>query len=220
MSALRLLLQETAVHASLLEEGAHLPALHDWQARCTGLVERLKQAMGDHGYAPDVVEEVGLLQCVLLDVLTLRRLSEEQRSAWAKSSLQVIFHAQRDGTAVVRQRLDALLSSHVGSSPLWDAYVLFCALGLPVSDQSRRKLDTAVDAGALAPAEKVHPAAVCSHDASMRRPARVRANPWLWALGASGVALAMLWGGMHDYLGNAVNRLPVIRSADVSGHQG
>lgn len=102
-------LRPTVLHAALLRGGAELPAIHLWRARCATLVETLRQDMEDGGYPATDIDEVSLVQCVLLDELTLRALRPQQQGEWLRETLQARFHGLHDSVVNVRARIDEVL---------------------------------------------------------------------------------------------------------------
>ncbi len=107
---MRASLQETVLHIALLAQGASIPEIHVWRARCIGLVERLDQAMRDDGCASDAVRDVGIAQCALLDEVTLCHLPAGRRDEWMRETMLFRFHRVRSGADRIRARVEALLS--------------------------------------------------------------------------------------------------------------
>ncbi|MCW0098691.1 DotU family type IV/VI secretion system protein, partial [Burkholderia pseudomallei] len=128
--SLRMLLQDTMLHVALLTEGARISRVHDWRARCIALVRQFEQAMQDGGYRGGIANELGLAQCVLLDEMTMRNLSPEQKEEWLRELLQFRVHSTRDGLGQVRARVDRLSSAHSANTELLEMYSLFYEFGL------------------------------------------------------------------------------------------
>ncbi|AIS97597.1 hypothetical protein BTHA_4970 [Burkholderia thailandensis MSMB59] len=128
--SLRMLLQDTMLHVALLTEGARISRVHDWRARCIALVRQFEQAMQDGGYRGGIANELGLAQCVLLDEMTMRNLSPEQKEEWLRELLQFRFHSTSDGLGQVRARVDRLSSAHSANTELLEMYSLFYEFGL------------------------------------------------------------------------------------------
>ncbi|MGF6969939.1 type VI secretion system protein ImpK [Paraburkholderia sp. WC7.3g] len=103
------LMRPTALHAALLSNGAEIPAIPFWRARCGTLVETLQQEMQDRTFPATDIQEVSLAQCVLLDELTLHALPSRQHEEWLRDPLQMRFHRVRDGAARVWERIDAVM---------------------------------------------------------------------------------------------------------------
>jgi type VI secretion system protein ImpK len=108
------LMRATALHASLLSDGAEMPAIPFWRARCSTLVETLQQQMQDRTFPATDIQEVSLAQCVLLDELTLHALPSKQHEEWLRDSLQMHFHGVCDGAALVRERIEAVVDGGRG----------------------------------------------------------------------------------------------------------
>ncbi|HEY2021842.1 DotU family type IV/VI secretion system protein [Paraburkholderia sp.] len=142
------LMRPTALHAALLLGGAEIPALHVWRARCSALVETLRQAMEDVQCPAACIDEVSLAQSVLLDELTLRALPRSQHGEWSRESLQMRFHGLSDGASRVWQCIDALLDNGRHDRAALELYGVLLALGFcggrTDADACRRRVKLAV----------------------------------------------------------------------------
>ncbi|NTZ08015.1 DotU family type IV/VI secretion system protein [Burkholderia metallica] len=146
-AALRASLQETVLHVALLAQGASIPEVHAWRARCVGLVERLEQAMRDDGQAGDAVRDVGIAQCMLLDEVTLRHLPAGRRDEWLRETLLFRFHRVHGTTSRPAAKIDALLNGPYSEAMLLNRYSTLLGLGAShPRDASRACPDTAYPA--------------------------------------------------------------------------
>jgi|GEM_PF-3577944 len=143
------LMRATALHAALLRGGAQIPAIHDWRARCSGLVETLRQVMREAGYPEARIDEVSLAQSVLLDELTLRVLPVTQHDEWSRESLQMRFHGLRDGASRVWARIDTLPGTGRHDRAALQLYGILLELGFSGgradADACRRRVKSAVN---------------------------------------------------------------------------
>jgi type IV/VI secretion system ImpK/VasF family protein len=108
-SLLQKTLRDTTLYAALLANGAQIHAIHSWRGRCIKLVEDLQQAMRDAQYVGKEIDEVSLVQCVLLDEITLRASAEAGRGEWMREPLQLRFHGTRDSLPRVFERICAAM---------------------------------------------------------------------------------------------------------------
>ncbi|WP_233837986.1 DotU family type IV/VI secretion system protein [Paraburkholderia sp. ZP32-5] len=142
------LVRATALCAALLRGGAEIPAIHIWRARCSALVETLRQAMQDAQYPAALIDEASLAQSVLLDELTLRALPLAQHTEWSRESLQMRFHRVRDGASRVWERIDALLDKRHHDQAALELYGILLELGFSGgradADACRRRVKLAV----------------------------------------------------------------------------
>ncbi|MBB5508817.1 DotU family type IV/VI secretion system protein [Paraburkholderia atlantica] len=123
------LMRATALHAALLSDGAEMPAIPFWRARCSNLVETLQQQMQDRSFPATDIKEVSLAQCVLLDELTLHALPSKQHEEWLRDPLQKRFHGVRDGAALVWERIEAVVNGG-GRDLAWlEFYSVLLGLG-------------------------------------------------------------------------------------------
>ncbi|WP_429360228.1 DotU family type IV/VI secretion system protein [Paraburkholderia sp. MM5496-R1] len=123
------LMRATALHAALLSDGAELPAIPFWRARCSTLVETLQQQMLDRTFPATDIREVSLAQCVLLDELTLHALPSRQREEWLRDPLQMRFHGVRDGAAWVWHRIEAVVDGGDPDPAGLEFYTMLLGLG-------------------------------------------------------------------------------------------
>ena len=123
------LMRATALHAALLSDGAEIPTIPFWRARCNTLVETLQQDMRDRTLPEADIEEISLAQCVLLDELTLHALPSRQHEEWLREPLQRRFHDVRDGAARVWERIDALMNDGHQDTTRLELYCVLLELG-------------------------------------------------------------------------------------------
>ncbi|WP_231337644.1 DotU family type IV/VI secretion system protein [Paraburkholderia sprentiae] len=123
------LMRPTALHAALLSNGAEIPAIPFWRARCDTLVETLQQEMQDRTFPATDIQEVSLAQCVLLDELTLHALPSRHHEEWLRDPLQMRFHGVRDGTTHVWKRIDAVADRGHQDLARLEFYCILLALG-------------------------------------------------------------------------------------------
>jgi len=204
--ALSASLQDTVLHIALLAQGAPIPEIHVWRARCIGLVERLAQAMYDDGWESDVVRDVGLAQCALLDEVTFHYLPVGRRDQWMRETMLFRFHRLHSGADRIRARVDVLLNAVHPDQSLLDMYATLFELGLPHErDEFRdrlsmaRRVASSVDSSA--DGAWVAPTSLC---------ATVPVGGWLslrWGLLAVAL-LAGVWLAVDISLRHAVERLP------------
>ncbi|MET3215385.1 UNVERIFIED_ORG: type VI secretion system protein ImpK [Burkholderia territorii] len=212
-AALRASLQETVLHVALLAQGASIPEVHAWRARCVGLVERLAQAMRDDGRPSDIVRDVGIAQCMLLDEVTLRYLPAGRREEWLRETLLFRFHRAHGTASRPAAQIDALLNGPYSEATLLNRYSTL--LGLEAShqrDASRACLDTAYPA-----TSQLEPgAADAGSEPMLRLPwpacsaATVAVRTWklLRPTLFATVVLAVVWIFCDVSLRRAVERLP------------
>ncbi|MGF6384744.1 DotU family type IV/VI secretion system protein [Paraburkholderia atlantica] len=123
------LMRATALHAALLSDGAQMPAIPFWRARCSTLVETLQQQMQDRNFPATDIEEVSLAQCVLLDELTLHALPSNQHEEWLRDTLQRRFHGVRDGPALVWERIETVVDGGGRDLACLEFYSMLLGLG-------------------------------------------------------------------------------------------
>ncbi|WP_080400641.1 DotU family type IV/VI secretion system protein [Burkholderia ubonensis] len=207
-AALRASLQETVLHIALLVQGASIPEIHVWRARCIGLVERLDQAMRDDGCASDVVRDVGIAQCALLDEVTLRHLPAGRRDEWMRETMLFRFHRVSSGADRIRARIEALLTEPRSEPQLQDMYATLLDLWLPLEhDAYRQHVDAArPEASPLDP----DAADAAGEPPTQRAVAAVATRAWppLRRMLPAVVLLAAVWIGCDVSLQRAVERLP------------
>ncbi|MBR8132161.1 DotU family type IV/VI secretion system protein [Burkholderia ambifaria] len=227
-AALRASLQETVLHVALLAQGASIPEVHAWRARCIGLVERLEQAMRDDGRAGDVVRDVGIAQCMLLDEVTLRHLPADRRNEWLRETLLFRFHHTHSVASRSAAQFGALLNGSYSEAPLLNIYTTL--LGLEPSHQGEA-VRALPDAGCPVTSQ-VEPRTTSVGNEPTRRlpwPARsvatvaARACKPLRSILFATVALTVVWIFCDVSLRRAVERLPdsgprVTQNSD-GGHQ-
>ncbi|AYZ66684.1 DotU family type IV/VI secretion system protein [Burkholderia multivorans] len=207
-AALRASLQETVLHIALLVQGASIPEIHVWRARCIGLVERLDQAMRDDGCASDVVRDVGIAQCALLDEVTLRHLPAGRRDEWMRETMLFRFHRVSSGADRIRARIEALLNESRSEPQLQDMYATLLDLWLPLEHDAYRQ-----HVGAARPvASPLDPDAAdaAGEPQTQRAVAAVATRAWppLRRMLPAAVLLAAVWIGCDVSLQRAVERLP------------
>ncbi|MGF6441825.1 DotU family type IV/VI secretion system protein [Paraburkholderia youngii] len=212
------LMRATALHAALLSDGAQMPAVPFWRARCSTLIETLQQQMQDRNFPPTDIQQVSLAQCVLLDELTLHALPSNQHEEWLRDPLQRRFHGVRDGTALVWERIETVVDGGGRDLAGLEFYSMLLGLGF---DGGRRdanaylerarlelnwhRCDTAAlstpDAPktAMTPSNSIRPADI-SRIALSRRTAGV--------LIAGAIAVASLWTALDVSLDVAISDLP------------
>ncbi|WP_080418553.1 DotU family type IV/VI secretion system protein [Burkholderia ubonensis] len=207
-AALRASLQETVLHVALLVQGASIPEIHVWRARCIGLVERLDQAMRDDGCANDVVRDVGIAQCALLDEVTLRHLPAGRRDEWMRETMLFRFHRVSSGADRVRARIEALLNGPRSKPQLQDMYATLLDLWLPLEHDAYRQHVSA----ARPVASQLDPdtAGAAGEPSTQRAVAAVATRAWppLRRMLPAVVLLAAVWIGCDVSLQRAVERLP------------
>lgn len=187
-AALRASLQETVLHIALLAQGASMPEVHAWRARCIGLVERLQQAMRDDGRASDVVRDVGIAQCMLLDEVTLRHLPAVRRDEWLRETLLFRFHRAHSGVARPGAQIDALLNGAGSEAPLLNMYTALLGLGSSHErDALRAYLSTACPG--------TSPAETSGADAANPPP-----QPSSWSASSVAAVAARAWGPLRPVL--------------------
>ncbi|KVH06088.1 MULTISPECIES: DotU family type IV/VI secretion system protein [Burkholderia] len=211
-AALRASLQETLLHVALLAQGASIPEVHAWRARCIGLVERLEQAMRDDGRAADVIRDVGIAQCMLLDEATLRHLPAGTRDEWLRETLLFRFH-RAHGVARSSAQVGALLDAPCPEASLMSMYTTLLGLGPSRQGDAARALR---DAGCSVTLQAGPRAADVGDEPAQRLPWPARAvatvatragkplRPVLFAT----VVLAAVWIFCDVSLRRAVERLP------------
>ncbi|MGU3778289.1 DotU family type IV/VI secretion system protein [Burkholderia metallica] len=227
-TALRASLQETVLHVALLAQRASIPEIHVWRARCIGLVERLEQAMRDDGRASDVVRDVVIAQCTLLDEVTLRHLPAGRRDEWMRETLLFRFHRAHGGADRVGARTDTLPSGACSEAQLLNMYATLLEPGQSHGrDALRASLDAVypvtsqVEAGAAQAANE--PAKPLPR--SVRAVAAIAARAWvpLRPVLFATVVLAAVWMICDVSLRRAVERLPDsgprVEQNDDGGHR-
>lgn len=187
-AALRASLQETVLHIALLAQGASMPEVHAWRARCIGLVERFEQAMRDDGRASDVVRDVGIAQCMLLDEVTLRHLPAVRRDEWLRETLLFRFHRAHSGAARPGAQIDALLNGAGSEAALLNMYTALLGLG---SSQERDALRACLST----PCPGTSPAETRGADA-----ANAPAQPSSWFASSVAAVAARAWGPLRPVL--------------------
>ncbi|WP_353968672.1 DotU family type IV/VI secretion system protein [Burkholderia sola] len=212
---MRASLQETVLHIALLAQGASIPEVHAWRARCIGLVERLEQAMRDDGRTSDVVRDVGIAQCMLLDDVTLRHLPAGRRSEWLRETLLFRFHRVHGDVARPGAQIDVLLNGPGSESSLLNLYTAVLGLGpshernvlraclstaYPPTSPDESGADDAASVPAKPSSEPASSIAAVAAAARAWRPLR----PVLFAT----VMLAAVWIFTDVSLRRAVERLP------------
>ncbi len=212
-AALSASLQETVLHVALLSQGASIPEVHAWRARCIGLVERLEQAMRDDGRASDVVRDVGIAQCALLDEVTLRHLPAARRDEWLRETLLFRFHRSHSIAARSEAQIGALPDGQYSEAPLLNMYTALLGLGPShQADAFRAYLEAERRA-----TSEVEPRAADMENVRTQRlpwPARSVATVAARAYGPlrpillATVALAAVWIFCDVSLRRAVERLP------------
>ncbi|KVV36177.1 hypothetical protein WK95_00060 [Burkholderia ubonensis] len=189
-------------------QGASMPEIHVWRARCIGLVERLDQAMRDDGCANDVVRDVGIAQCALLDEVTLRHLPAGRRDEWMRETMLFRFHRVSSGADRIRARVEALLNEPHSEPQLQDMCATLLDLWLPLERDAYRQHVSAARPVAL----PLDPdAAGAAGEPSTRRAVAAvatRAWPPLRRMLPAVVLLAAVWIGCDVSLQRAVERLP------------
>jgi type VI secretion system protein ImpK len=219
-NSLRSLLRNTALHSALLADGARIPAVHLWRARCVALVEQLRQTMHDAGYLETEIEEVSLAQCTLLDNVTLASLPAEQRGDWMRESLQIRFHDTQDGAQVVCERIDALMLGEPltpQSAPLYQAMLELGFKGdRAEKDSYRQRVMAAL--GKMQRRQDPEPVRTLIETATVAAKQNSSRRRWstLGAILALAGAIA-LWLASETYLNRAVSHLPVAPSESPSG---
>ncbi|WP_080424865.1 DotU family type IV/VI secretion system protein [Burkholderia ubonensis] len=207
-AALRASLQETALHVALLVQGASMPEIHVWRARCIGLVERLDQAMRDDGCANDVVRDVGIAQCALLDEVTLRHLPAGRRDEWMRETMLFRFHRVSSGADRIRARVEALLNEPHSEPQLQDMCATLLDLWLPLERDAYRQHVSAARPVALP--HDPDAAGAAGEPSTRRAVAAVATRAWppLRRMLPVVVLLAAVWIGCDVSLQRAVERLP------------
>jgi len=214
------LMRATALHAALLRGGAEIPATHVWRARCSALVEQLRQAMQDAQYPAACIEEVSLAQSVLLDELTVRTLPLPQHREWARESLQMRFHGLREGASRIWERIDALLDNRRHDRVALELYGILLELGFAGgradADAYRRRMKSAMsrlacgdEAAPIAATSNVSPPRV-SDVSRARLISSTSRSPWIvvGSIVAAMAVLASLWMMFKASPHAAIDRLP------------
>ncbi|MEM5296708.1 DotU family type IV/VI secretion system protein [Burkholderia sp. JPY481] len=212
------LMRATALHAALLSDGAQMPAIPFWRARCSTLVETLQQEMQDRNFPPTDIQEVSLAQCVLLDELTLHALPSNQHEEWLHDSLEMRFHRVRDGAALVWDRIEAVVDGGGRDLAGLEFYSMLLGLGFDggrgdanayleraKSALNWRRCDTAVLSTPYAPETAMSPSN------SLRPANRSRISLSRRTAGgliAGAIAVASLWAALGVSLDIAIRDLP------------
>lgn len=212
-AALRASLQETVLHVALLAQGASIPEVHAWRARCIGLVERLEQAMRDDGRAVDVVRDVGIAQCMLLDDVTLRHLPAGRRDEWLRETLLFRFHREHRAASRSATQFGALLDGPYSETPLLSLYTTLLELGPSHQGDAARAL---LDAGCPVTSQAAPRAADVADEPAQRlrwpahsvAPVVARAGKPLRPILFATAVLAAVWIFCDVSLRRAVERLP------------
>jgi type VI secretion system protein ImpK len=214
------LMRATALYAALLRGGAEIPPVHVWRARCSALVETLRQAMQDVQCPAAYIDEVSLAQSVLLDELTLRALPLTQQGEWARESLQMRFHGLRDGASRVWERIDALLDHGRHDRAALELYGILLELGFSGgradADACRRRVKLAVrrlaygEGAAPVPATSIVSPPRVSDRSRARSMSSASRPRWIviGSIVAAMAVLASLWIVFNASLHPMIDRLP------------
>ncbi|MBR8056196.1 DotU family type IV/VI secretion system protein [Burkholderia dolosa] len=209
-AALRASLQETVLHVALLAQRASIPEIHVWRARCIGLVERLDQAMRDGGCAADIVRDVGIAQCELLDDVTLRHLPAGKQDEWLRETLLFRFHRLRSDAGGITARFDAWSSVADSDVQLVDVYRTLLDLRPSPDGDDVRDVPNARCAATSHGEQRVAQSASEPARSFARRFAAAAARAWtpLWQAMVAMAVLAAVWIACDISLRRAVERLP------------
>ncbi|PHP88984.1 type VI secretion system protein ImpK [Burkholderia sp. AU18528] len=212
-AALRASLQETLLHVALLAQGASIPEVHAWRARCIGLVERLEQAMRDDGRAADVIRDVGIAQCMLLDEATLRHLPAGTRDEWLRETLLFRFHRAHGVASRSSAQAGALPDAPRSEASLLSMYTTLLGPGPSrQGDAARARPDAGcpvtLQAGPRAADVGDEPAQRLPWPARAVATVATRAGKPLRPILFATVVLAAVWIFCDVSLRRAVERLP------------
>jgi type VI secretion system protein ImpK len=212
------LMRATALHAALLSDGAEIPAVPFWRARCNTLVETLRQEMEDRSFPVTDIQEVCLAQCALLDELTLHALPSRQQEEWLRDTLQMRFHGVRDGAERVWERIDALVDGGHQDVSRLEFYSVLLELGFNGRREdsiafrervkwalNRHRRDEAVSSVPGSP-EAAMTLANSRRQFGISRVSRARKT--VLGVIAGLIAMASLWTAFDAALDAAIRRLP------------
>ncbi|NML34742.1 DotU family type IV/VI secretion system protein [Paraburkholderia antibiotica] len=209
------LLRATTLHAALLFSGAEILDVHSWRARCGTLVETLRQGMQDASYPAADIDEVSLVQCMLLDDLTLRVLSAQQRPEWLRESLQARFHGLHDGAARVWERIDVLLRDGCRDRGLLELYGIVLESSFDggrghagTSLQRMKAAQCRIERGEEAESAPNQTVTVVATK-NVAVPSRVVRTHWMaGVVVVAMIAVGALWLAFDTHLNAAIGRLP------------
>lgn len=128
-AGIRDLLRDTALLVTTLASGGHTQDALALRAQCKRLVEQFAHALEQRGFPEDVRREALVAQCGLLDEVALRHLSDEARSGWEHTPLQVEQFNLHDAGERVFERLDARLQEPSPPVALLECYSAILGLG-------------------------------------------------------------------------------------------
>jgi type VI secretion system protein ImpK len=198
------LMRPTALHAALLSDGAQIPAIQFWRARCGTLAQTLQQEMQDRSFSATDIQEISLAQCVLLDELTLHALPSRQHEDWLRDPLQRRFHGVSDGAARVWARIEASVDGGHPDHSRLEFYGILLGMGFDGGrDDATAYLDRVKSAlnwhrhddAALSPPDSPAPVMTLASPLPPPRLTRLRRSPGGVIAGvvAGAIVVASLW---------------------------
>ena len=144
------LFRDTALEVAMMTNGADVPNMPLWQARCVETIETLCQKMRASSFPEEVIQEVSYAQCALLDETALRHLPENLRGDWEIQPLQVRFFNTYNAGEVVYERIESLLRKPEPNQDLVEVYTIILGLGFlgryfKIDDDERMRLVSELD---------------------------------------------------------------------------
>lgn len=129
VASIRSLLRDTALLATTLATSGATRDVATLRAHCLALIDQFGQALKQHGHAEDVIRDIQLAQCALLDEIALRRLPANDRATWEVKPLQVERFSLHDAGERVFDRLEARMRQSAPNVDLLEGYAAILGMG-------------------------------------------------------------------------------------------
>lgn len=118
----QVLLLDIWLQVSVLAQQTEIFSSDTLRSRCAGLIEQLRNKMRDADYDQEIIEEASYAQCGLLDDVTVRYLSDFQKSEWQSASLESHFFSSNNAGDNIFERINQLL---LQTNPSLDRIALY-----------------------------------------------------------------------------------------------